>query len=170
MKNKNPKLTTPEENVIIVDRKNRPIDVVPRYIMRRDGLRHRATYILVFNDMEEVYIQKRTLDKDFLPGYYDAAAGGVVREGEDYTLSARRELYEELGIRAPLKRFFDFYFEVVQQKMWGRAYICFHNGPFSLQAEEIESGDFYSPDDILQGKVSPITPDTLYVFKRYKQL
>ena len=167
MKNKDPKLTSPEENVIIVDRKNRPIDVVPRYRMRRDGLIHRATYILVFNDEEQIFTQKRTQIKDFLPGYYDVAAGGVVREGEDYHLSATRELQEELGVQAALKKLFDFYREVGNQKMWGRAYVCSHNGPFSLQAEEIESGDFYRVDDILQGKISPITPDTLYVLKRY---
>ena len=169
MKKKDPKLTSPEENVIIVDRKNRPIDIVPRYIMRRDGLIHRATYILVFNDKDQVFTQKRTQIKDFLPGYYDVAAGGVVREGENYYLSAKRELQEELGVRAALKKLFDFYYEFGNQKMWGRAYVCSHNGPFSLQVEEIESGKFCYVDDILQEKVSPITPDTLYALKRYRE-
>jgi 8-oxo-dGTP pyrophosphatase MutT (NUDIX family) len=167
MKKKSERSAPTYEKVIIVDRDNRPIDVVPRYKMRRDGLIHRATYILVLNHREQVFMQKRTMDKDFLPGYYDAAAGGVLQEGEEYDGSAYRELYEELGIRASLDTLFDFYYEVENQKVWGRAYVCFHEGPFSLQAEEIESGAFYAIDDILKGNISPITPDTLYVLKRY---
>ena len=155
------------EQVIIVDRENRPIDIVPRYKMRREGLIHRATYILVLNQSGQVFLQKRSQAKDFLPGYYDAAAGGVVLAGEEYDTSAKRELYEELGIRAPINRLFDFYIEAGNQKMWGRAYSCFHEGPFNLQKEEIDSGVFCPVDDILNGKISPITPDTLYVLKRH---
>lgn len=165
---KNTNSRTADEQVIIVDRKNKPIDIAPRYKMRSEGLIHRATYILVLNQRGQVFMQQRTQTKDFLPSYYDAAAGGVVLAGEDYETSAYRELYEELGIRAQINKLFDFYFEVGNQKMWGRAYSCFHEGPFNLQAEEIESGAFYPVDDILNGKISPITPDTLYVLRSYK--
>lgn len=155
------------EQVIIVNRKNEPVGVVPRYKMRREGLIHRATYILILNRERQILMQKRTQGKDYLPGYYDAAAGGVVLEGEEYEISAYRELHEELGIRAVINNLFDFYFETGNQKMWGRAYTCFHEGPFILQPEEIESATFYSTDDIFKGNIAPITPDTLYVLKRY---
>jgi 8-oxo-dGTP pyrophosphatase MutT (NUDIX family) len=164
------KAISADEKVIIVDRRNRPVDVVPRQQMRREGLIHRATYILVFNTEGHIFAQKRTLTKDFLPGYYDLAAGGVLRETESYLLSARREMYEELGIRALLKKIFDFYLEVGNQKMWGRAYHCTHNGPFSLQAAEIESGNFYTVEQVFQGHISPITADTRFVLKRYIEM
>ena len=167
MKKKSGRSASSYEKVIIVDRDNRPMGVVPRYKMRREGLIHRATYIVVFNEKRHVFMQKRTMDKDFLPGYYDAAAGGVLQEGEDYDTSASRELYEELGVQAPLEKLFDFYYEVESQKMWGRAYACFHEGPFRLQAEEIESGAFHPISDILTGIISPISPDTFYVLKRF---
>ena len=70
-----------EELVEIVDRDNHVIGAVTRRIMRQQGLIHRATYILVFNDRGELYIQKRTITKDIYPGYWDVAAGGVVMRG-----------------------------------------------------------------------------------------
>jgi 8-oxo-dGTP pyrophosphatase MutT (NUDIX family) len=167
MKNKDIHTGAAKEQVIIVDKKNRPVGIIPRYRMRSEGLIHRATYILILDNAGHVFIQKRTQTKDFLPGYYDAAAGGVVIAGEDYETSAYRELHEELGISSPLNKLFDFYFEAGNQKMWGRAYSCIHEGPFILQAEEIESGAFYPIDDVLSGKISPITPDTFYVLRRF---
>ena len=38
--------------------------------------------------------------KDYLPGYYDLATGGVVQEHEGDLENAIRELYEEMGIKA----------------------------------------------------------------------
>ena len=86
-----------EEIVAIVDEKNHVIGAEPRSRMRTYGLPHRATYILVLNRHGELFVQKRTTDKDIYPGYFDVAAGGVVQAGETYDESARRELTEELG-------------------------------------------------------------------------
>ncbi|EKD35115.1 MAG: hypothetical protein ACD_75C02052G0001, partial [uncultured bacterium] len=73
-----------DETVQIVDRQNRKTLELPRSIMRRDRLIHRAGYILVFNDRNELFVQKRTRSKDIYPGCWDAAAGGVVLAGESY--------------------------------------------------------------------------------------
>ncbi|MEN8760379.1 MAG: NUDIX domain-containing protein, partial [Desulfobacterales bacterium] len=86
-----------EEIVTIVDEENRVVGAAPRSRMRGDGLPHRATYILVFNDEGEIFVQKRTTGKDIYPGYYDVATGGVVLAGESYDDAAMRELAEELG-------------------------------------------------------------------------
>ena len=158
-----------EENVIIVDRDNRPLGIRPRSVMRRDNLIHRAAYILVFNPENELFVQKRTRTKDVYPGYFDLAAGGVVLENESYEQAATRELHEELGIRqSPLAYLFDNYYEDHQCKVWGRVYQCCYNGPMHLQAEEIESGFFLKPDAILN-KLSPdrITPDSVQIIRRY---
>ena len=111
------------EIVQIVDRNNKIIDAVPRSVMRRDRLIHRASYILVFNRNNELFIQKRTMSKDVYPGYWDIAAGGVVLANESYLQSANRELHEELGVTdIPLYPLFDNYHEDNSNRVWGRVY------------------------------------------------
>lgn len=86
------------ELVDIVDADDRVIDTVPRAVMRRDVLRHRAVFILVRDPVGRVLIHRRSERKDIWPGWWDIAVGGVVAAGESYDEAARRELREEVGI------------------------------------------------------------------------
>jgi len=158
-----------DEIVVIVDEKNNVIGAETRSIMRSKGLIHRATYILVFNSMGQIFIQKRTSNKDVYPGYYDVAAGGVVVAGETYEESAARELEEELGIRGvPLTHLFDFYYPDATHRIWGRAFTCIYDGEMVLQAEEVESGGFREVEAVIRmADHEQSTPDSLYVLKRY---
>jgi len=158
-----------DELIIVVDKKNTEVGVVPRREMRSGRLRHRATYILVFNTKGELFVQKRTQTKDVFPGYYDIAAGGVVLAGESYEEGAVRELEEELGIREiPLTSLFDFYYEDEYIRLWGRAFSCEYDGELVLQEEEIESGEFLRVDEVFRlANTEQFTPDCLYVLQRY---
>jgi isopentenyldiphosphate isomerase len=158
-----------DEIVLIVDKDNNKTGSAPRHEMRAKGLPHRACYILVFNSRGELFVQKRTMSKDIYPGYYDIAAGGVVLAGESYDESAKRELEEELGISdAALTSHFTFFHDEGKNKVWGRVYSCMHDGELNLQAEEVESGFFADPEDVLAlSNKEPFTPDGIYVLKRY---
>jgi 8-oxo-dGTP pyrophosphatase MutT (NUDIX family) len=158
-----------DEIVAIVDEDNRVVGAAPRREMRARGLPHRSTYVLVFNRAGEVFVHRRTRSKDVFPGYWDPAAGGVVLAGESYEAGARRELAEELGIRgAPLTRLFDFRFADEGTRVWGRAFACVHDGPLTLQAEEIEHGAFMAIEAALRlAEREPVTPDGLLVLRRY---
>jgi len=157
-----------QEVVAIVDAENRVIGQATRREMRRRNLIHRATYILVFNQKEQLFVQKRTQSKDIYPGYFDVAAGGVVLSGEDYEESAQRELHEELGLTAELEFLFDRYFEDDRNKVWGRVYRCRHEGPFVLQESEVESGAFMMPAEILAAEKerADFTPDGLAILEQ----
>ena len=161
-----------DEIVLIVDKDNNETGSVPRHEMRAKGLVHRATYILVFNCRDELFVQKRTPGKDVYPGYYDVAAGGVVLAGETYDESARREVDEELGIRnAELTPHFTFFYEEGLNRVWGRVYSCIHDGELTLQAEEVESGFFSPPAEVLAlSEKEPFTPDGLYVLTQFLSL
>ena len=157
-----------EELVEIVDRDNTPIGAVTRRIMRQQNLIHRASYILVFNRQGQLFIQKRTATKDMYPGYWDLAAGGVVQTGETYLESAARELREELGVAGvKLRHLFDQYFEDEHNKVWGRVFSCIHNGPFTLQTEEIDYGRFIPLSEIeALHRSEPVTPDGMALLRR----
>jgi isopentenyldiphosphate isomerase len=156
-----------EEIVEIVDRDNNSIGAVSRRIMRQQCLIHRASYILVFNRSGELFLQKRTMSKDIYPGFWDLAAGGVVLAGESYEESAKRELREELGVAGvQLRRLFDQYYEDENNKVWGRIFACTSEGPFTLQAEEIDYGRFMSLAEIEQlHQTEPVTPDGMALLR-----
>ena len=155
-------MSSANESVTIVDASNQVIGAAPRWVMRRDRMRHRATFIFVFASNGELLIQRRTDCKDLYPGYYDLAAGGVVTAGEDYAESAQRETLEELGIKnTPLEEGRDFYYEAPDNRCFGRIYRCLHDGPFRLQPEEVAAAFFRPLDEVYANQWTPVTPDTL---------
>ncbi len=160
-----------EEIVQIVDRNNMETEVVSRRIMREQGLIHRASYILVFNEQKELFLQKRTATKDLYPSCWDVAAGGVVLAGESYEESAQRELAEELGVAGvSFTPLFDQYFEEDDNRVWGRIFSCVHNGPFQLQEEEVASGCFMSVSDIFKlSENEDFTPDGIDILRKVAQ-
>ena len=156
-----------QEIVTVVDGENRPVAELPRHRVRSENLYHRATYIFVFDRRRRVLVQRRTAIKDIYPSCYDLAAGGVVAAGESYEECAAREAEEELGIRGTvLEPKFDLYYEDERNRCFGRVFTCMHDGPFTLQPEEVESVAFHAVDAIAAGAVAPVTPDTRRAFNR----
>ena len=159
------------EIVTIIDLSDKVVDARPRPDVKREGLTYRVTYILVFNGQGEVLVQKRTDSKDWCPGRYDLAAGGIIQFDEDYDLSAKRELAEELGISPPLTAHFDLFYDdivaPVKNRNWGRVYSCRHEGPFVLQEEEVAEARFMPVDDALAIDRDLVTPDTRQVLISY---
>src|SRR3954464_1510676 len=86
------------EIVALVDRSGAVVGRAERSVVRRDNLMHAATAVLVRGSRGGIYVHRRPPDKDWAPDHHDAAAGGVLTDGEDAEPSAARELAEELGI------------------------------------------------------------------------
>lgn len=148
------------EIVVIVNEVNQVTGQASRAEMRAANLIHRACYILVFNSLGELFVQKRTMGKDIYPGFYDVAAGGVVLVGESYEESARRELQEELGIAAELTFCCDHFHDAADNRVWGRVFTCLHDGPMRLQTEEVAEGFFLAVSEVLAlSEREPFTPD-----------
>lgn len=155
------------EIVTITDYHNQVIDALPRSVMRAKNLIHRASYILVFNDKKELFLQKCSTHKDVYPGYWDVAAGGIVLAEESYEEAAIRELAEELGVTGVvLSHRFYRYFEDSGNRVWGSIFTCTHNGPFILQEAEIDEGRFMKIPAIRElARREPVTPDGLEVLE-----
>src|ERR1051326_1260053 len=132
-----------EEIFDVVNERDEVIGQRPRSEIHRLKLNHRAVHILVFNSRGELFLQKRSRQKDCFPGAWDSSASGHLASGEDYDACAVRELREEIGLElfAPLERLFkvDARPETGQEFVW--VYRCAAEGPFRLAPEEIERGD-----------------------------
>lgn len=139
-----------EEFFDVVNERDEVMDRQPRSEVHRLGLKHRATHVLVFNARGEFFLQKRSMQKDRQPGLWDSSASGHVNAGEDYDACAVRELREEIGlvVTQPLERLFKIAAceETDQEFVW--VYRCLNDGPFDLNAEEIERGDWFAPAEV----------------------
>ncbi len=134
----------------VVDEQDRVTGQLARREVHRQKLRHRAVHLLVTNRAGRVFLHKRSMAKDLFPGVWDSSAAGHVGAGEDYDDTARRELEEEIGCRpeqAPQRLFkIEAREETGQEFVW--VYRVEAEGPFVLQAEEIECGDWFTVTEI----------------------
>jgi len=160
------------EIVTIIRLDDTVLEARPRPHVKQNGLTYRVTYSLVFNQAGEVLVQQRTDTKDWCPGMYDLAAGGIVQYDESYELSASRELEEELGISPPLTAHYDLFYDdlvaPVKNRNWGRVFSCVHEGPFILQPEEVAAAEFMPVVDALALDPAEVTPDTRQVLISYQ--
>src|SRR5882672_4757083 len=83
----------------VVNERDEVIGQRTRGEVHRLGLLHRAVHVLVFNGRGELFLQKRSMQKDKFPGAWDSSASGHLDSGEDYDACAVRELREEIGLK-----------------------------------------------------------------------
>jgi len=157
-----------DEIVDVVDEHDRVTGQVTRREMRAGGLRHRAVYILVFNSRGQLFVHKRTATKDVYPSHYDVTVGGVLAAGEGYEAGAGRELEEELGVQAGLRRLFDLRYSEERMAVNGVVFSCTCDGPFRLQASEVESGRFMDLVEAIElTQHEPFCPDGIEALRLY---
>jgi len=163
------------ESLAVVDENDCVIDTRLRHEIHDQGLRHRAVHILVFNDAEQLFLQKRSLKKDLNKGLWDTSAAGHVDKGENYLPGAIREAKEELGI--DIQESLTLLFKLKPTRQLGMEFIqvyqCRHNGPFILAADEIDEGRWFSQDEISQRVTEndyTLTETFKIIWKHYQQL
>ena len=139
-----------EEIFDVVNERDEVIGQAPRKEVHARGLWHRAIHVLVFNSRGEIFLQKRSLKKDIAAGKWDSSSSGHLDTGEDYDACAVRELSEELGLKLaqPPQRLFKI--EACQETGWEFCWIYrgASDGPFTLHPEEIETGDWFTPEAV----------------------
>ncbi len=87
-----------EEIFDVVDQRDRVIAQASRNKVHRQGLLHRAIHVFVFTECGEMFMQRRSMNKDAAPGLWSSSCSGHVDAGENYKQAALRELNEEIGL------------------------------------------------------------------------
>ena len=89
----------PDEDVDVIDEKDRITGQAPKAVVHRQGLRHRVAAVLLQGADGKYLIPTASGIKAEAGLLYHSAAGHVL-SGESYVDSARRELHEETGVAA----------------------------------------------------------------------
>jgi len=160
------------EQVDVVDEHDRVVGRMDRSEMRSRNLLHRAVYILVVNAGAQLFVHQRTASKDIYPSYWDVTVGGVVAAGESYAEAAAREVGEELGITPPpLRMLGPLRYEDTATRLLGTVFTAVHDGPVSLQQDEIARGGFVSIDSAERILAEErCCPDGALAFRTYRHL
>lgn len=155
------------EEVSIVDKDDNVIGKDTRKNMREQRLIHRSTYIFVLNSENKFHVHKRTATKKWCPGYWDIVSGGCVQYGETFEENAERELEEEFGLKVVLKPLFKFYFENLETRIWGKAFLGRNDGELKLQKEEVELVQLMSKEEIEERVKNGerFTPDSIKAYE-----
>ena len=82
----------------VIDEQNEVIATATRKECHEQKLRHKGVQVFILNSEGDLFLQKRSPDKDTFPGLYEGGITGHVLSGEKCVEAAIRELKEELGI------------------------------------------------------------------------
>ncbi|MBH3434454.1 NUDIX hydrolase [Pseudomonas citronellolis] len=164
------RLASDRELIAWVDERDQLLGELPRAQLREGGLIGRGTFILLFNGAGQLCVHRRSLSKAVYPGYWDAAAGGMVQASESYALSASRELEEELGVAGvELREHGTFFFDEPGNRLWCAVFSATWDGALRLQPEEVLEARFVEPAVALEEAGSGVLycPDSLQALRLY---
>ncbi len=65
----------------------------------KNGWFHATVHIWLFTSDEKILLQKRALTKKVFPGLWDISVAGHIGAGETVLTSAKREVFEEIGLQ-----------------------------------------------------------------------
>lgn len=126
--------------------------------------------MLVRDPAGRIYLHRRSDTKDWCPGHWDAAAGGVIVVGEAPWDSARRELEEELGITAEQwVELGPHLYEDDSTRCFEHAYEVQWAGPVRHQPEEVAEGRWAALAELAELLADPgvaFVPDTRQLLAR----
>ena len=113
------------------------------------SLMHQSIHVLIFDRQGRLLLQKRSQQKDTNPGKWDTSVGGHVAPGEQPDVAARRETNEELGIDpGKLELAYQYIWKSDYESELVRTYATLHEGPFTYDTKEVETGEFWTLEKI----------------------
>ena len=142
-----------DQQVILVDENDNPLGSIGKLDAHRQGLKHRAFSVFIFNAKGQLLLQRRALNKYHSPGLWSNACCSHPLPDEQTQLAAQRRLKEELGFTTALTKAFDFSYKVsftngLFENEFDHVYIGEYNGKISPNPDEVSDYSFRSVQEI----------------------
>jgi isopentenyl-diphosphate delta-isomerase len=147
-------VSSASESLILVDELDREIGAMPKSECHEgQGTLHRAFSIFVFNDKNELLLQKRSPGKPLWPNYWSNTCCSHPRFGETMDLAVSRRLMQELGFECPLAYLYKFKYQAQYDAVGAEHEYCWvyfgrYDGAVDVNMSEIADWRFVSVADL----------------------
>jgi isopentenyl-diphosphate delta-isomerase len=133
-----------EEQLILVDERNRATGTAGKTAVHQAGLLHRAFSIFVVDDRGRLLLQRRSPKKYHSGGLWANSCCGHPRPGERTAVAAHRRLGEELGVSSDLSfGFFARYRTALDHGMHENEFVYVYFGKLNADPEP-------NPDEVFE--------------------
>lgn len=126
-----------DKKIALLDINDIIIGYGDKLAVHQDGLLHRAFSILVFNDKNEVLLQKRASTKYHSPSLWTNTCCSHLVENQDFETYMHKRLQDEMGFDCDLSFQFSFHYK-----------IKFENGLFENEIDHIYFGKWQGTPNI----------------------
>ncbi len=162
-----------EELVDLIDNKDRVVGTATLGECLDRGLLHRAVDIIVRRTDGTVLLQRRSEKDLWQPGLWTLSSTGHVRKGEGYAIAARRELWEELGLRGKLRPFSKCLLPLIRsrgmtEREWVSIYTMETDDDLKIDPVEVDSVQAFTISELTKMQSSRLlTPDARIIMRFY---
>ena len=141
------------EKVILVDKNDNELGTMEKQEAHVKGLLHRAFSVFIFNDKNELLLQRRAVNKYHSGGLWTNTCCSHPRQNEKTEDAAKRRLLEEMGMRSTLKKQFDFVYKAkldnnLYEHEFDHVFFGFTNDLPIINPEEVEEYTYKTLEDI----------------------
>ncbi len=160
----------------VVDQNDVVVETLTRGEIHRRQLMHRAVHILVFSSSGSLLLQKRSMLKDEMAGFWDSSCAGHVESGQGYLETAVRELEEELGLAVTDEApgyLFTMHPQPSNGMEFAAVYKLVHDGPFTIAEDEIDELEWQEPVDLnrwIEDGAERLTSGFVQIWERYQAM
>lgn len=139
-----------EEKVILVDKNDVQIGLMPKLEAHEKAVLHRAFSVFVLNSQNEIMLQQRAGHKYHSPLLWTNTCCSHQRDKESNIEAGSRRLFEEMGFKTELKELFHFIYKAP-----------FDNGLTEHELDHVLIGYYenepnINPDEVQDWKWMPI--------------
>ncbi len=142
-----------KEEVILVDSTDRPIGVMEKMQAHLQGRLHRAFSVFLFNDQNQILLQRRAFHKYHSGGLWSNTCCSHPKPGEKTTDAVHRRLQEEMGISCPVFPVFQLQYHAtvdngLQEHEFDHIYVGHYSGIPNINQNEVADWLYCDLDDL----------------------
>lgn len=144
-----------EEQVILVDKNDQKIGLMPKMEAHQKAVLHRAFSVFVMNDKGQLMLQQRAASKYHSPLLWANTCCSHQRDGESNLEAGKRRLQEEMGFVTELKEVFSFIYKApfdngLTEHELDHVMVGKYNHAPKINKDEVEDFKWMTPKEVKQ--------------------